>query len=789
MTRRQGARLQDIRTLFTLGTVGALTDGELLGLFIGRHSEVAEMAFSALVERHGPMVLRVCRSILGDEHDAEDAFQATFLVLVERASSVRNHGSLGSWLHGVALRVAAGARGAVVRRRGHERRAADRTAEGFTPAGAEPDLAPALHEELAQLPERFRVPIVLCHLEGLACEEAAQLLRLPTGTVKSRLARGRDRLRARLTRRGLALSAVLVKSILAGESATAAMLNRVAASTVRMATRVASGSPPSGAVPVAVGLLTEGALKAMKCSRMRGIAQAALAAAFVTACVGGVAQVVAKGRGGQAHLEALKQPASVAAGAGTQVSNAESPEQLLLRCRDVIEKLPTSFEKSGLFSELATAQAELTFLKAARESGGRALETAFAIDKKQEPNLFDQQKTNSLREAAKALGAAGDLDAALAAEEQIGVASPIARNNREFVLQEVGEALVKGGFLGEAKRVMSIMQKRGLKTEVVAWFLASAQAKAGDVKAAVQTADAISDDLFRVAALVGMSFDASTYYDEIDGGIALVQFRTGDQAAAEEILRKAQTIAERAVDTKAKGQCISLIARARLKMGDLPGASRIAADIKDETGRDRAEVDIATAHAEAGRWDEAMKAVESIRDDAPRLVALCRVGRARGKAKDPEAARKLFSRALNIAKDLKLNGEPDPTGQYHIALAQAESADYRAARETLRRSAPDPSIAADDQVEVIALTQARAGDFSRALLMLEVLPRSDTLTRSRALQEILRLQVESGDEENVLDLVDGFDSPICQARVLMGIARGLTALKHKRTDFDTNNLP
>jgi tetratricopeptide (TPR) repeat protein len=498
---------------------------------------------------------------------------------------------------------------------------------------------------------------------------------------------------------------------------------------------------------------------------------------------------VAKGRGEQAHLEALKQPANVAAGAGTQVSNAESPEQLLLRCRDVIEKLPTSFEKSRLFSELATAQAELTYSKAARETGGRALETAFAIDKKQEPNLFEQQKTNALREAAKALGAAGDLDAALAAEEQIGVASPISRNNREFVLQEVGEALVKGGFLGEAKRVMRIMQKRGLKTEVVAWFLASAQAKAGDVKAAVQTADAISDDLFRVAALVGMSFDASTYYDEIDGGIALVQFRTGDQAAAEEILRKAQTIAERAVDTKAKGQCISLIARARLKMGDLPGASRIAADIKDETGRDRAEVDIATAHAEAGRWDEAMKAVESIRDDAPRLVALCRVGRARGKAKDPEAARKLFSRALSIAKALKLSGEPDPTGPYHIALAQAESGDYRAARETLRRSAPDSSIEAADQVEVIALTRARAGDCSRALLMLEVLPRSDTLTRSRALQEILRLQVESGDEENVLDLVDGFDSPICQARVLMGFARGLAALKHKRTNFDTNNLP
>jgi tetratricopeptide (TPR) repeat protein len=224
-------------------------------------------------------------------------------------------------------------------------------------------------------------------------------------------------------------------------------------------------------------------------------------------------------------------------------------------------------------------------------------------------------------------------------------------------------------------------------------------------------------------------------------------------------------------------------------MGDLPGAIRMAADIKDDTGRDRAAVDIATAHAEAGRYDEAMKAVESIRGDAPRLVARCRLGRARGKAKDPEAARRLFFRALDIAKDLKLNGEPDPTGRYHIALAQAESGEYRAARETLRLRVRAPSILADDEVEVIALTQARAGGFSRALFALQLLPQSDTLARSRALQEIVRLQVESGDEENVLDLVDGFDSPICQARVLMGAARGLTALKHKRAEFDRNRVP
>jgi polysaccharide biosynthesis/export protein len=269
--KEHGAAFRDIRTLFTLGTVGALTDGELLGLFIARRGEAAEMAFAALVERHGPMVLRVCRSILRDEHDAQDAFQASFLILVERAGTVRDRSSVASWLHGVALRVAACARASVIRRHLHKRRAAGRVAADFTHAAIEPDLAPALHDELDRLPERYRMPIVLCYLEGLACEEAAQRLQLAVGTVKSRLARGRDRLRIRLMRRGLAPSATLLTSVFPAEAAKAAMPAGIVISTVRMATHFACGSSLSGVVPVAVALLTEGALKAMNWSRLKEI--------------------------------------------------------------------------------------------------------------------------------------------------------------------------------------------------------------------------------------------------------------------------------------------------------------------------------------------------------------------------------------------------------------------------------------------------------------------------------------------------------------------------------------
>ena len=123
----RGGILQDVRTLLDSGTTGGLTDGELLGRFAGRPDrdrhgdEAAGPAFAALVERHGPMVLRVCRSILRDEHDAQDAFQATFLVLVRRAAAVRRQESVASWLHGVALRVSAQARADLARRRRHER--------------------------------------------------------------------------------------------------------------------------------------------------------------------------------------------------------------------------------------------------------------------------------------------------------------------------------------------------------------------------------------------------------------------------------------------------------------------------------------------------------------------------------------------------------------------------------------------------------------------------------------------------------------------------------------------
>ncbi len=205
-TGQSGSATGYLTALFREGTLSSKSDSELLEQFITARSDrddQAELAFSALLQRHGAMVLRICRSVLGDDHQAEDAYQATFLVLASRARSIRRRVSLASWLYGVALRVARTERSRAARRKRHERRHAEMISESTARTPHCDEAARALHEEIGLLPERYRSAVVLCHLEGLTHEAAALRLGRPVGTVHSRLATARERLRARLIRRGL----------------------------------------------------------------------------------------------------------------------------------------------------------------------------------------------------------------------------------------------------------------------------------------------------------------------------------------------------------------------------------------------------------------------------------------------------------------------------------------------------------------------------------------------------------------------------------------------------------
>jgi RNA polymerase sigma factor (sigma-70 family) len=235
-------------------------DPELLRRFLGGRDE---RALEALLRRHGPMVLDVCRGVLGNEADAEDAFQATWLILARKAGSIRRAASLASWLHGVAYRTALRARANAARRHKHEARAPQR---GNT---TDPDeltwreVRRAVHEELARLPARHRAALVLCYLQGKTQDEAALDLGLPKGTLKGHLERGRALLRARLVRRGLGPGAVLVAGAWPAATKAACLSPALLVSTVRAATAVAAGSAAASVVSSDVAGLSEGMVKAM----------------------------------------------------------------------------------------------------------------------------------------------------------------------------------------------------------------------------------------------------------------------------------------------------------------------------------------------------------------------------------------------------------------------------------------------------------------------------------------------------------------------------------------------
>jgi RNA polymerase sigma factor (sigma-70 family) len=272
MSDRLSQAIRQLRDAALLRDEERLRDGELLGAFVTARDAAA---FEELLRRHGPMVLGVCRRVLRDAHDAEDAFQAAFLVLARRAASVVPREAVGNWLYGVACRTALEARRMIARRRAREKQAA----AAPRPTDSEPcppDLHDLLDHELSRLPDKLRLPVVLCDLEGRTRREVARQLGVPDGTLSNRLTAARRTLAKRLADRGVTLPAGALAIALAG-SAVPALL---AASTLRAA--LATGPAAAAAVSAAVSTLTQGVLKTMFLAKLKTIAAVALALGVVT---------------------------------------------------------------------------------------------------------------------------------------------------------------------------------------------------------------------------------------------------------------------------------------------------------------------------------------------------------------------------------------------------------------------------------------------------------------------------------------------------------------------------
>ncbi len=257
--------IDHVRRFAAAHLAATLADAPLLERFVSRRDEAA---FAALVRRHGSLVLAACRRVLGDPHAAEDCFQATFLVLARKAGSLKRPEALGPWLYGVATRTALKARARAEQRRVCERQAAVPEAVEHADGLAWRDLRPILDEAIAGLPEKYRAPFVLHHLQGLTVAEVAGRLGCPQGTAAARLARAKERLRGRLARRGLALCAGGLAAALAQGAALAAVSTPLAAGTVGAAMAVAAGKAV-GALSATAAVLSKGGLQAMSVSKVK----------------------------------------------------------------------------------------------------------------------------------------------------------------------------------------------------------------------------------------------------------------------------------------------------------------------------------------------------------------------------------------------------------------------------------------------------------------------------------------------------------------------------------------
>ncbi|HEX4607171.1 MAG TPA: sigma-70 family RNA polymerase sigma factor [Urbifossiella sp.] len=299
-----------VRGAVLLHDGAGLSDGRLLDLFIDHRDDIA---FAALVRQHGPMVWSVCRRLL-DRQDAEDAFQATFLVLVRKAATVLPREQVGNWLYGAARQTALQARRITARRRGRERQVAEMPEPATSEDAVWRDLRPLLDRELSRLPDRYRTVIVLCDLEGNTRKEAARQLGVPEGSVSGWLARGRAMLAKRLARQGVALSAGALATVLG--RAAAGPPPSVVGFTIKAASVSAAGqAATTGLISAKVAALTEGVLKTMMMSKIKAVTAVLLA----VVCLGGTVVFLPPAVG--------QPPAAEKKGGGTKATAGEHQRQ------------------------------------------------------------------------------------------------------------------------------------------------------------------------------------------------------------------------------------------------------------------------------------------------------------------------------------------------------------------------------------------------------------------------------------------------------------------------------
>lgn len=736
-------------------------------------------AFDALLARHGPMILTVCRRILPDPAAADDAFQATFLVLLTKAGSIGRGEAVGNWLYGVACRTAARARVDAARRRSREAAAPTRVAPDPLAEITGRELVAALDQEVLRLAPRYRSPVVLCYLRGMTRDEAADELGWSPATLGRRLGRGRDLLRARLSRRGLELSAALLPAALAGGVSAASIPGRLAAPLLATAVMAASGKPvPSGTVPAAVESLTQGVLQAMFVAKMRIVV--ALLAAGLGAV--GVGTLTLGGFGGRPVQAGPQVPPNVVRPSPVAPPKAAEPRDPFAVVLGTVKGIESKTEQVVLLIRVAQSQADAGKKDEARETFRQALDLADAL-------TDDTPRGMALREIATGRLRLGDVEAAIAVATKVKGDSP--RNQFLFLLaQQQAEA---DDIPGARKTAAAITddQKDGALDAV-----GRAEARAGDVDAAKKTADALKHQPLSRASVLAE--------------LALAQAKAGDRIAAAESLAEAlrlnvTTLAE--ADSRNRARAENAVSLA--KIGDIAGARKAAAglDLNPESGRsDRVYALrlIAVEQVKQGDRPGAVKTLGDIPAVADRARAWLEIAEAQAEAADRAGAAESIQAARTLAESVPESARADLLEDVMAVRAGVlvKAGDVKGAAAVADALKDDRSRC--HALLAVARAQIKTGDrgparvtLGRAMKAAGGIPEGQenqggvmtivpawALIKGSVVRQLTAAATEAGGEADARAWAAGLKSPFVQTMALIGVAEGVatTAASGKKPD-------
>jgi RNA polymerase sigma factor (sigma-70 family) len=806
-----GVVVREYRTLHRLGVVGDHTDVELLDVFVHGVGEERELAFAALIDRHGAMVLRVCSDVLRNHHEAQDAAQATFLVLASKGGSIRRAGSLGSWLYGVARRVSAHARADASRRRRIEREACREIR--VTPADAlRLEQFEAIYEELDRLPSRYRSAIVACDLEGWSHAEAAARLAVPLRTLQTRLYRGRERLRMRLIRRGVTLGAAGLAGLLGG-TGRAAVSARWLEATAQAAARIAEGT-----VALSTGLVSTRVLAWVRAwCRARTVLRAGLAAVGLSAAglILGGSLALANRYGAEPQVPPVA-PATAQVPAAPPASRPKpaptsaiarplpAPDELQRVLREVAEeaiKLAKAKPDPGSWTlaRIAETQARAGDRPGARTTYAAAVEQARSgkehkgelstlrfIGNTQADCGMHEEARETLRAAVALVPpVSGDFDKDHWAE--LLLCEVIRSLSRAGDREHAREALQRlDRFVDDGIRATRI----GNADAVMLPELAGAHAAAGDFDGAFAVVDRVK------SGKRGLAYQLGHTLGEIAQGTRYLR--------PLETRRFVRRIAEELgplKDPAWNSSALIYLAEAQARLGDIEDARKSAMAIGSgptssrfdvTSGQPYALILIAERQKEAGDRAGARETLRMAHESVRRHPAMSGPAGRLFQVASAQAGVGDLDGAIRSVEAIGKGRKAEALAT--IALAQAVSGRTEAARATLKEAMEDARIgrehppapeitlpatdgsklmpASDDQARKLAMVQGMAGDLDQALATARSI--EDANWKRWALSDVVKSRAQAGDPAEALRLARGLEAPEDRRAALESLAEGLS---------------